>query len=326
MKYPLITILLLTGAVRAQERQVLALMGRIDLPNVNGRIDHFGADLKGERLFVAALANHTVEVLGLRSEKRLHAIPDLAEPQGIYFDAGTNRLFVACAKDGATKVFDGASFQLLETVKFAADADNIRYDARDHRVVVGYGLGTGALAFLDSNGKKTGEIPLDGHPESFQLEKTGSRVFVNIPDQKAIQVADLSKNTLLGKWPVTSALKNYPMLLDEAHQRLLVGCRTPPRMLVFDTGSGKQTASVPIVGDTDDLFYDAMKSRVYVIGGEGYLDVFDQKDADHYARVAHLPTGPGARTGLFVADWGKLFVAVPHRGEQRAGILIYEVR
>src|SRR5438094_3459213 len=97
-------------------------------------------------------------------------------------------------------------------------------------------------------------------------------------------------------------------------------------MLVLDTASGKQVASVPIVGDTDDLFYDVTRSRVYVIGGDGYVDVFEQKDADHYARIAHLPTATGARTGLFVTEWGKLFVAVPRRGEQRAGILVYEAR
>jgi hypothetical protein len=146
---------------------------------------------------------------------------------------------------------------------------------------------------------------------------------VNVPDRKQIQVADLTKNALLAKWPVTSALKNYPMALDESHHRLLIGCRAPARMLVMDTETGKQTASVEIVGDTDDLFYDAAKSRVYVIGGGGFVDVFDQKDPDHYTRVDHLATAPGARTGLFVADWEKLFVAVPHRGEQQAEILVF---
>jgi DNA-binding beta-propeller fold protein YncE len=248
----------------------------------------------------------------------------LAEPQGVYYDPSTNRLFVACAKDGTTRVFDGGTFQVLETVKFAGDADNIRYDPRNRRIIVGYG--DGALGFLDANGKKAGEVALDGHPESFQLEKTGTRVFVNVPDQKEIQVADLANNALLAKWPVTSALKNYPMALDESHHRLLIGCRTPARMLVIDTETGKQTASIEIVGDTDDLFYDAAKSRVYVIGGGGFVDVFEQKDADHYVRTEHVATAAGARTGLFVADWGKLFVAVPHRGERRAEVLIFETK
>jgi DNA-binding beta-propeller fold protein YncE len=280
--------------------------------------------VKGKRLFMSALGNNTVEVLDVDSGKRLKTLTGLAEPQGVYYDPSTNRLFVACAKDGSTKLFDAGTFQLLNTAKFSADADNIRYDARGHRVIVGYG--DGALAFLDSNAKKTGEIPLDGHPESFQLEKTGTRVFVNVPDKKEIQVADLVKNSLLAKWPVTSALKNYPVALDEGHHRLLTGCRAPARMLAIDTESGKEIASVEIVGDTDDLFYDAAKARVYVIGGQGFVDVFEQKDADHYGRIGHYPTAAGARTGLFVPEWSKLFVAVPHRGEQRAEVLVFETK
>jgi hypothetical protein len=147
-----------------------------------------------------------------------------------------------------------------------------------------------------------------------------------VPDDKELEVADLAKNAVIAKWPVTSALKNYPMALDEAHHRLFMGCRAPARMLVLDTETGKQMASVEIVGDTDDLFYDAGKSRVYVIGGGGFVDAFDQKDSDHYTRIAHIPTAAGARTGLFVPEWGQLFIAVPHRGEQISKILIYETK
>src|SRR5215471_16956743 len=120
-------VLLLGGIVQAQEPKALALKSRIELANVEGRIDHFSVDVKGQRLFMAALGNHTIEVMDIQNGKRLHTIPDLAEPQGLYFDAASNRLFAACAKDGATKVFDASTFQLVETVKFSADADNIRY-------------------------------------------------------------------------------------------------------------------------------------------------------------------------------------------------------
>jgi DNA-binding beta-propeller fold protein YncE len=323
MRFVSTGLLLLACAVHGRGQNVLTLKNRINLPNVDGRIDHLSADLRDQRLFMSALGNHTVEVLDVQSGKRIHTIPDLAEPQGLYYDASTKRLFVACATDGTTKIFDGSTFQLLETIKLGGDADNIRYDARGSRILVGYG--DGALAFLDSSGKKTGEIALDAHPESFQLEKEGTRVLVNVPDRKEIQVADLVKNALLAKWPVTSALKNYPMALDEAHHRLLIGCRTPARMLAIDTETGKQTASADIVGDTDDLFYDAARRRVYVIGGQGFVDVLEQKDPDQYNRVAHEASAPGARTGLFVPDWRKLFVAVPRRGEQSAGVMVYEV-
>ena len=324
MKHAIVALALSLGVAAGQESTGLSLKGQIDLPNVNGRIDHFSADLKSQRLFMSALGNHTVEVFDIRGATRLHTIPDLAEPQGVYYEPGSNHLFVASAKDGTTKVYDGSTFQLLTTVKYSSDADNVRYDARARRIIVGYG--DGALGFLDSDGKQTGEIALDGHPESFQLEKTGNRVFVNVPDDKELEVADLTKNSVIAKWPITTALKNFPMALDEAHHRLFLGCRTPARLLVLDTETGKQVAAVDIVGDTDDLFYDAAKGRVYVIGGAGFVDAFEQKDPDHYNRIAHIATAAGARTGLFVPDWGQLFVAVPHRGEQISKVLIYETK
>ncbi len=324
MRDSLTALLLLAAAAGGQEPPLLSLTGRIDLPNVTGRIDHFTADVKGGRIFVAALGNRTVEVIDIGAAKVTRTLTGLPEPQGLFYDPSTNRLFAACAQDGAVRIYDAGTFQLLETVKFSGDADNIRYDARNRRILVGYG--DGALGFLDPAGRKTGELGLDGHPESFQLEKTGVRAFVNVPDRKEIQVADLAANRLLAKWPVTSALKNYPMALDEAGHRLLVGCRSPARMLAVDTANGRQTASVEIVGDTDDLFYGAAAKRVYVVGGEGFVDVFDQKDPDRFTRIARLPTAAGARTGLFVPEWGKLFVAAPRRGGQVAHILVFAVQ
>src|SRR5215470_5921153 len=130
MKPAITALLLLGGLVQAQEPKALALKSRIELASVNGRIDHFSADLKGQRLFMAALGNHTVEVLDVQNGKLLGTIRDLAEPQGVYYDPSTNRLFVACAKDGTTKVFDANTLKLLETARFSGDADNIRYDVR----------------------------------------------------------------------------------------------------------------------------------------------------------------------------------------------------
>ncbi len=210
----------------APQPPALRLSARIDLAGVHGRIDHLSADLNGRRVFLAALGNQTLEVLDAEHGRRLHTIPRLAEPQGVYYDASANRLFVACARDGTTRLFDGGSFQAFATVNFSGDADNIRYDARDRRIVVGYG--DGALGLLDPVGKKLGDIPLDAHPESFQIEKTGPRTFVNVPERKEIEVVDLARKAVIAKWPVTSALKNYPMALDEAHHRLLAGCRARP--------------------------------------------------------------------------------------------------
>jgi hypothetical protein len=154
---------------------------------------------------------------------------------------------------------------------------------------------------------------------------------VNVPDKKEIEVIDVVKGTILARWPVTSAKNNFPMSLDEVHHRLFVGCWTPPLLLVFDTETGKEVASLEFgkkgvtAGNTDDVFYDSKRGRIYVLNGLGSIDVFQQKDPDHYGRIASYPTPPGARTGLFVPEWGRLFVAALKQGEQSAEVRAYEV-
>src|SRR5215469_2354842 len=329
---PLILIaLLFSGRSLAQESKVLTLESSILLPAVKGRIDHFSVDVMGQRLFVAAVENHTLEVIDLNAGQVVHTVKDLAEPQGVYYDASTNHLFVACGLDGVTKVLDGTTFQTLATVKFPDDADNIRYDPRSKGVIVGYAgakqlrkreEATGGLGFIDENGKKIADIVVDAHPESFQLETHGSRIFVNVPDKKEIEVIDGVKRSVFARWPV-SAEDNFPMALDEANHRLLVGVWKPAQMLAFDTETGKQVAAGEIAGKTDDLFYDSSRHRVYVLTSQQFLEVFEQKDSDHYNRIARYPIPPGSQTGLFVSEWGKLFVAVPAQGEQNAEVRVY---
>jgi hypothetical protein len=146
---------------------------------------------------------------------------------------------------------------------------------------------------------------------------------VNVPNAGHIAVLDRRKQTLLATWPVTEARSNFPMALDEAGHRLFVGCRAPARLLVYNTENGKVITSFPIVGDTDDLFYDVSRKRLYVTGGEGYLDVFAQESPDRYTRLQHTPTAPGARTSCFVPELSRLYVAVPHRGDQGAALFVF---
>jgi len=324
------------GLAAAQQSPALMPENPIRLSKVEGRMDHMSVDIKGRRLFATAFDNHTLEVIDLQTGRQVHTIPNLNEPQGAYFEAATNRLFVACGGDGTVKIFDGATFQLLQTVTLDLDADNVRYDARSKHIVVGFGGekflagkvtrpgGGGALAVLDLMGKKVAEIPTDAHPESFQLEKAGSRVFVNVPDKQEVEVADPEKGAVLAHWKV-SCTTNFPMALDEAHHRLFVGCRIPAQLAVFDTESGKIVASPAIVEHTDDLFFDASKSRIYILG-EGFIEAWQQKDPDRYERIGRYPTPADGRTGLFVPDLGELFETIPHHGQQGAEILVYATK
>ena len=314
-------------AVRAQaeEPTPLRLVQTIPLPNVEGRIDHMAMDLKGQRLFIAALKNNTVEVLDLHAGKRIRSITGLHEPQGVGFIPEFNKIFVANAKSGACEVFDGSSFKPIKSIKFSDDADNIRYDAAARRVYVGYG--SGGLGIIDAaTGDQLGEIKLEGHPESFQLEKSGPRIFVNIPTSQKITVVDREKRAATMTWPTSGATANFPMALDETHHRLFVGFRKPAKIIVFDTEAGKVVANLDSAGDADDIFYDSSRRRVYISGGEGFLSIFQQNDPDHYKPMTKIPTATGARTSLFVPELSRFYLAVPHRGTQRAEVRVYEAQ
>jgi len=302
-------------------REALRPAGVIPLPGVDGRFDHLAVDLKTRRLFIAALGHDTMEVVDLAGLKVMKSVAGLHEPQGIAFLPDTNRVVVANGGDGAAVFFDAGSLAVAATAKLSGDADNVRYDSAARRVHVGYA--GGALAELDVDGRMLSTTPLAAHPESFQLESRGPRIFVNVPSAGHIAVVDRVKHAVTATWPVTAARANYPMALDEPHHRLYVGCRNPARLLVYDTDTGRLVTTVDIVGDTDDLFYDAAAQRLYVMGGEGFVTVL-QRDGDRYALIQRLATAAGARTGLFVPELARLFVAVPHRGSQGAEIRVYE--
>jgi DNA-binding beta-propeller fold protein YncE len=301
----------------------LALVNSVELPGVQGRIDHLAFDPERGHVFLAALGNNSVEVVDTQAGKHLKHVPGFKEPQGIAFLPDAHAVAIANGEGAGVDMIDAADFHALRTIALGADSDNVRYDAAANRIYVGYA--SGALAAIDpSDGRVAGRVHLSGHPESFQLESSGARIYVNVPSAGHIAVVDRQTMRVVATWPVTAATANYPMALDEKGKRLFIGCRRPAVVLVYDLTSGKQVASFPIVGDTDDLFFDAERKRLYVTGGEGFVDVFTTDGK--YSRLAHIPTAAGARTSLFVKQQSRLYVAVPHRGSQQAHVQVFDVR
>jgi YVTN family beta-propeller protein len=325
MRTTLIAVMLAVGVFHSVSgQQLLTLVATIDLPRVEGRIDHLSFDAASQRLFVAALGNNTVEVVDVRTNSVAKSVQGFHEPQGLQVVPSAKSVAVANGQSGTLQWLDATTYQITRTTSLGDDADNVRFDGGT-RVYVGYG--SGAIAAVGTaDGKVQGEAKLAGHPESFQLERSGSRIFVNVPTAEQIAVVDRSTMKLTATWPVVTARANYPMAFDEAGHRLFIGCRRPAKVLVYDTTRGKEVSAFDIVGDTDDLFFDAAKKRLYVSGGDGFIDVVQETDATHFARVARLATAAGARTSLFVPEQSRLYLAVPHRGAQKAEIRVYETR
>lgn len=333
---------------QAGGHEPLVLKAVIPLPGATGRMDHMSVDLQGKRVFASDIGSGNVYVIDAGTDRVVHVLHGFGEPQGNYYYKG--RLYVASGDDGTVKIFNGTTYKLLATAKFTIDADDIRFDPKTKTIVVGYsgqkfvggkpvkgpgGEGDGALGYVKPNGDHGALVPVDAHPEAFEIEKNGRRVFINVPDHHEIEVGNLETHKIVARWHVPCT-DNFDMALDEANHRLFIACRTPPTFVVLNSETGKVVASLPTVGVSDDMYYDAARRRIYVMGGYGYIDVIAQKDPDHYVRIARVRSRDGSRTSLFVPSWNELFVATTQHlasaplalggNKQPPVILVYKVQ
>jgi DNA-binding beta-propeller fold protein YncE len=306
--FALVLGLLSLDSARASESTAPELESKISLGEVRGRIDHLAFDLPRQRLFVAELGNDSVGVVDLREGKTIKTVTHLAEPQGIGYVLSTDTVYVANARDGSVRLFQGADLVPEGQIALGEDADNIRVDDAAQRVFVGYG--SGALAVIDASmRRKIADIPLKAHPESFQLDASSARIFVNVPEAHEIAVVDRMANTPLATWKTDSLQANFPMALEQRQQRVLSIFRHPAKMGVFGASDGRLLTAVDTCRDADDVHFDAKRDRVYVSCGEGFVQVFVAQ-GNTYADLGRVATAPGARTSLFVPGIDRLLLAV----------------
>ncbi len=325
LSLPLLVVLLCgvsTAQTSVGQKPLFKLDRVIPLPGVEGRIDHLAADVNGKRVFVAALGNGTVEVVDLNQGTLSGEIKGLKEPQGLLYQ--NNTLYVASGGDGSVRGYNGKTLAPAGLMMVGDDADNLRYDHETDSVMVGYG--NGAIAFLPLNlqGKPKAEVPLPAHPESFQVSLNGSHLLINLPHDQSIVSVKIGSTEVESKWSHLGAQSNYPMAVDRQHARFFVACRAPAQLLELHENASIITERIGTVGDADDLFWDESRNRIYVIGGEGFVDVVSAPPSGGMKSISHIPTAAGARTGLLVGNM--LLVAAPHRGAEPVRLMVFDLQ
>jgi DNA-binding beta-propeller fold protein YncE len=300
----------------------LQLEASVPLGAVHGRIDHLALDAGRRRVFVAELGNGTVGVVDLEHARLLRTLAGFDAPQGIAFDSARDALYVANGGDAVLHVLRGEDLTAAGHVALDADADNVRIDEHARHVLVGHGH---ALAIIDgATNRRVGDVALQGHPEAFQQDAAGTRLFVNVPEAGEIAVVDLRAARQVDRWPTGRLAANYPLSIDEPGRRLLVAYRRPAVVGTYRLETGALIATIAACADADDLYVDPDRRVAYVICGEGFVDVLDLR-SDSLRRLDRIPTAPGARTGLLVRDMRRLIVAVPARENQPASLRIFRL-
>lgn len=306
----------------------LQLGKTIKFPRFGGKIAGISVDEKRRRMYLAVPDLNYVEVYDM--EKGVDGqIQGLNAPQGVAYIPEVDKLFVTNSHGGQCKIYDGGSLAELKTLQFTDNADQIRYDAGQQQVLVGYG--NGGIAVLDAvTGKGLANITLLGHPRDFEVEKFGPRAFINVPESAQVVVIDKAHKTMLDSWPISNLTRaNYAMAFDEPNQRLFVTTRSPARLLVFNTkpdkSPGKIIAELPCGTEPNAVFYDGARKRVYVNCEQGLISTFKQKDADHYLPMPDTATTAGASAACYVGDAGVIYVGIPRFGGDQAAVHIVDI-
>jgi DNA-binding beta-propeller fold protein YncE len=311
----------------------LKLILTVPLPGFSGDFDHLTADVKGGRLFLAGEDHKSVEVFNLQTGKKLHSITEVGTPHSLLYLPEKDELYVTDGADGTLKIFSGSDYKLKDKIELVEGLDSIVYDPDAQRLYVVSGgkdvpLDHSFLTAVDLPGrKKLGEIRFEAdHVEAMAIERSGSRLFVNLADKAEVAVVDRKALQVIARWPVSVAEQNSPLAYDEKSQRLFVVCRKPPMLVVMNATNGEIVANLPAAGHADDVAFDKESGRIYVPGAEGFISVYQQKDSDHYEQIAKVQTASGAKTAVLIPELHRLFVAVsPGDTKATAKLLTFEV-
>lgn len=312
----------------------LILIHRFKLPGyVIGRFDHFGVDLAGNRLFLAAESIHEVLVLNLKTGTVIHRMSNIDIPHAIVYREAGNQIYVTDGGAGSLRVFDGKSYRLIKSIKLQRDADSVAYDQTMRYLYIVNGgedahQETSLVSVIDTNtDTKVGEVTIDSpHVEAMAVDSASSRLYVNNTGKNRIDVVDREKYRFITSWPVTLCKQNVPVALDKANNRLFVGCRSGG-ISVVDTQTGKEIQGLPIGKGVDDLTFDPKDKRIYAsCGTDGRVYVFQQTSADNYEPLGSVASGPGARNSRYIASLHELYVSVPAHQGSTAEILVFRDR
>jgi DNA-binding beta-propeller fold protein YncE len=315
----------------AENNVALTLVGRIPVPNMTGTWDHLTVDLATDRLFVSAQEDNQVRVFDLVARKSLYTIAGgFDRPQGLYYVPGANALAVTSGKDGSLRSFDGKTYEPIKTLPLSLGADMMDMDPKTKYLYVDHGgtdsnRGPGALAIVDSKTwEKVGEVPTEYRPAALEAEKLGDRLFVLIPGLSQVGVVNRTGNQIFARFQLTAPAQPIALALDEPAHRLFVVNRRPSSFNVLDMDTGRPIETLDTIDGVESMYFDARLHRLYLTALDGYLQVIQQVDANHYKTIARFFTGHHAGTSQFVPNLNLLCVAVPPIEGQAAEIWLFQ--
>jgi len=291
-------VLLLQGATNYK------VIGRYPVPG-DGGFDYVTLDASARRLY--ATHGTQVEVLDADSGKLVGTIPDTPGVHGVAIAAVFHHGFTSNGREDKVSMFNPSTLQLIKKIDVGKGPDGIYFDAASKRVFTN-NHGTHDITAIDAaTGAVVGTVKVEGDGESAVIGADGL-IYVNIEDTSEVVAFDPKSLGVKKRFPIGVAKTPTGLSYDPKTNRLFIGCRNEPKMVVMDAASGKVITSFPIGTGVDIAGFDPQARLIFFSCGEGTLNIFHEISADRYEDAGAVKTQPSAKTMAFDPKTKKIFL------------------
>ena len=299
------------------------LLTRIDVIPLNGpagKLGHMVVSKKHNLLFMGNKVNASLDIVDIKNNTLMQQHKEQEGCSGIDYDPENEYLMISSGKNGCYNLFkyNNGKYDLLKKIKMGG-CSKIEYNYYDKNFYMQKKIdGQNFITVFDPvTLENTHDISLPaGHYSAIVASSVAPRLYLN--GKNMVLVVDTEKKEVVDTLPVTLSNVNKPIILDEEQNRIFVGCRKPPKVVVFDSKTGDEITSVDIKGDLDDFSFDPKRKRIYASCGEGFISVVQQIDPDNYELIDTIPTQERARTGVYSPGLDLYFVGIERADSMKA--------
>lgn len=281
------------------------VQARYPVPGTGG-FDYVTLDSTARRLYVSH--GTQVDVLDADSGKIIGAILDTPGVHGAAIVAAFRHGFTSNGRENKVSMFDPATLRLIKKIEVGKGPDGIYYEPSSKRVFTNNHGSHDVTAIDAATGEVVGTVPLGGDGEQAILGADGL-IYVNSEDTAEVVVFNPKSLAVQKRFPIGVAKTPTGLAYDARTNRLFIGCRNAPKMVVMDAATGKVLASFPIGAGVDWAEYDPTARLVFFSCGEGTLSIYQQKSADEYEDAGAVKTQPSAKTMAFDPKTKRIFLS-----------------
>jgi len=249
-----------------------------------------------------------IEVLDADTGKSLGQIADTPGVHGIALAPEFKRGFTSNGREDKVSIFDPSTLQLISKVDVGKGPDGIYYEAASKRIFTN-NHGSHDITAIDAkSGAVVGTVKAGGDGEQAIIGSDGM-IYVNSEDTNEVVVFDPKSLEVKKRFPINVAKTPTGLAYDAKTNRLFIGARNEPKMIVMDAATGKVITSATIGAGVDYAAFDPDAKLIFFSCADGTLNIFHEKSADEYEDAGAIKTQQSAKTLAFDPKTKKIFLS-----------------